>query len=201
MHIPDGFLDGPVIAGTAAVAAGGVGYARWRARAVLDDRQAPLLGVTAAFVFAAQTINFPVGAGTSGHLLGAALATVLLGPWLACLLFTVVLTTQSLLFADGGIPHWGQRAERRGARSGRKRGDDSWRAAAARRPPEGPAGGGGRCGLAFRRGIEERYRDREDYVGQVTIAAGRLVRQRLLLTRDIKHYVETADRLPDWRRR
>ena len=63
----------------------------------------PLLGVTAAFIFAAQMLNFPVAGGTSGHLLGAALAAILLGPWLACLVMAVVLTTQAFLFADGGI--------------------------------------------------------------------------------------------------
>ena len=69
----------------------------------LDDRLVPLLGVTGAFVFAAQMLNFPVAGGTSGHFLGAALATVLLGPWLACLVLAVVLTTQSFVFADGGV--------------------------------------------------------------------------------------------------
>ena len=63
----------------------------------------PLLGVTAAFVFAAQMLNFPVAGGTSGHFLGAALAAVLLGPWLACLVLAVVLVVQAFVFADGGI--------------------------------------------------------------------------------------------------
>jgi cobalt/nickel transport system permease protein len=69
----------------------------------LNDRVVPLLGVTGAFVFAAQMLNFPVAGGTSGHFLGAALATVLLGPWLACLVLAVVLATQSYVFADGGV--------------------------------------------------------------------------------------------------
>src|SRR5215212_4228851 len=103
MHIPDGFLSPEVAAGTAVAAAGAVAIGLRRAGARLDDRQVPLLGVTGAFVFAAQMLNFPVAGGTSGHFLGAALATILLGPWLACLVLAVVLATQSFVFADGGI--------------------------------------------------------------------------------------------------
>jgi len=103
MHIPDGFLDPGVAAATAIVSAGAVGYALRRADRELDDERVPLLGVTAAFVFAVQMLNFPVAGGTSGHLLGAGLAAILLGPWLACLVIAVVLTTQALVFADGGI--------------------------------------------------------------------------------------------------
>lgn len=103
MHVPDGFLDAPTSIATAAVAAGAVGLALDRARRELDDRTAPLAGLVAVFVFAAQMLNFPVGAGTSGHLLGGALAAVLVGPWTATLCLTVVLAVQSLLFADGGI--------------------------------------------------------------------------------------------------
>ena len=103
MHIPDGFLSPEVAAGTAVVAAGAVAVGLRRAESRLDDRMVPLLGVTGAFVFAAQMLNFPVAGGTSGHFLGAALATVLLGPWLACLVLAVVLATQSFVFADGGV--------------------------------------------------------------------------------------------------
>lgn len=103
MHVPDGFLDAPTSVATAVVAAGGVSLALARARRELDDRTAPLAGLVAVFVFAAQMLNFPVGAGTSGHLLGGALAAVLVGPWTATLCLTVVLAVQSLLFADGGI--------------------------------------------------------------------------------------------------
>ncbi len=85
------------------MAAGGVAFALRRARRELDDRTAPLAGLVAVFVFAAQMLNFPVGAGTSGHLLGGTLAAVLVGPWTATLCLTVVLTVQALLFADGGI--------------------------------------------------------------------------------------------------
>jgi cobalt/nickel transport system permease protein len=103
VHVPDGFLDVPTSLGTAAVAAVGVGLALRGARRELDDRTAPLAGLVAAFVFAAQMLKFPVGAGTSGHLLGGALAAVLVGPWTATLSIAVVLLVQSLLFADGGL--------------------------------------------------------------------------------------------------
>lgn len=103
MHVPDGFLDLPTSAATAVVAAAGIALALRGARRELDDRTAPLAGLTATFVFAAQMINFPVGAGTSGHLLGGALAAVLVGPWTATLCLAVVLIVQALLLADGGV--------------------------------------------------------------------------------------------------
>jgi cobalt/nickel transport system permease protein len=103
VHVPDGFLDAPTSAATAAVAAGGVALALRGARRELDERTAPLAGLTAAFVFAVQMVNFPVGAGTSGHLMGGLLTAVLVGPWTAVLCMTVVLIVQALLFADGGL--------------------------------------------------------------------------------------------------
>jgi cobalt/nickel transport system permease protein len=103
MHIPDGFLDSWVAALAAVPAALAVLYGLRRAGGRLDERRVPLLGVTAAFIFAVQMLNFPVAGGTSGHLLGAALAAILLGPWLACLVMAVVLTVQAFVFADGGI--------------------------------------------------------------------------------------------------
>ncbi|MFZ2501992.1 MAG: energy-coupling factor ABC transporter permease, partial [Nocardioides sp.] len=103
MHVPDGFLDAPTSLATAALAVVGVGAALRGARRELDDRTAPMAGLVAAFVFAGQMINFPVGAGTSGHLIGAALAAVLVGPWTGVLCMSVVLIVQSLLMADGGI--------------------------------------------------------------------------------------------------
>jgi cobalt/nickel transport system permease protein len=103
MHIPDGFLSNEVALACAVPAIAAVGYGLRRAEVDLDDRRVPLLGVTAAFVFAAQMLNFPVAGGTSGHFLGAALAAVLLGPWLACLVLAVVLAVQAFVFADGGI--------------------------------------------------------------------------------------------------
>ncbi|WP_020574016.1 energy-coupling factor ABC transporter permease [Actinopolymorpha alba] len=103
MHVPDGFLDAPTSVATGVAATAVVGLALRGARRELDDRTAPLTGLVAAFVFAVQMLNFPVGAGTSGHLLGGALAAVLLGPWTAILCMTVVLLVQALFFADGGI--------------------------------------------------------------------------------------------------
>jgi cobalt/nickel transport system permease protein len=102
MHIPDGFIDGPTSAAMGAVAVVGVGVCAKKARDALDDRQAPLAGLTAAFIFAVQMLNFPVAGGTSGHLLGGVLAAVLVGPWVAVLCMTVVLGVQAL-FADGGL--------------------------------------------------------------------------------------------------
>ena len=104
MHVPDGFLDATTSLGTAAVATGVVALSLGRAaRRELDDRSAPLAGLVAVFVFAAQMLNFPVGAGTSGHLIGGTLAAVLVGPATATLCLTVVLAVQALLFADGGV--------------------------------------------------------------------------------------------------
>jgi len=103
VHIPDGFLTPEVAAGAGVLAAGAVAYGLRRADETLDERAVPLLGVTGAFVFAAQMLNFPVAGGTSGHVLGAALAAVLLGPWMACLVLAVVLAMQAFVFADGGV--------------------------------------------------------------------------------------------------
>ncbi len=103
MHVPDGFLNLPTSAATAAIAAVGVGLAVRGARRELNERAAPLAGLVAAFIFATQMLNFPVAAGTSGHLLGGALAAILVGPWTATLCLTVVLIVQGFLFADGGI--------------------------------------------------------------------------------------------------
>lgn len=103
MHVPDGFFDAPTSVATGVVAAAGVAVALRKARAELDDRTAPMAGLVAAFVFAGQMINFPVGAGTSGHLLGGALAAVLVGPWTGALCISVVLLVQALFMADGGL--------------------------------------------------------------------------------------------------
>jgi len=103
VHVPDGFLDVPTSVATAVVAATAIGLSLRGARRELDDRAAPLAGLVATFIFAAQMINFPVAAGTSGHLIGGALAAVLVGPWTATLCLTVVLLVQGLLFADGGL--------------------------------------------------------------------------------------------------
>ncbi len=103
MHVPDAFLDIPTSVATAVGSAAVVGVALRGARRELDDKAAPLAGLVATFVFAAQMLNFPVGAGTSGHLLGGTLAAVLVGPWTGMLCLSVVLLVQSLLFADGGV--------------------------------------------------------------------------------------------------
>lgn len=103
MHVPDGFLDLTTSAATGVVAVGAIALALRGARRELDDRTAPLAGLTAVFVFAGQMVNFPVGAGTSGHLLGGALAALLVGPWTATLVVSVVLVVQALLFGDGGL--------------------------------------------------------------------------------------------------
>ncbi|MCD4534007.1 energy-coupling factor ABC transporter permease [Nocardioides sp. cx-169] len=103
MHVPDGFLDAPTSVVTGVIAAGGVAVALRKARGELDDRTAPMAGLVAAFIFAGQMINFPVGAGTSGHLLGGALAAVLVGPWTGALCLSVVLLVQALFMADGGV--------------------------------------------------------------------------------------------------
>jgi len=103
MHIPDGFIDGTTSAGAAVVAAGCLGATLRRAGEVLDERRVPLAGLVAAFVFAVQMLNFPVASGTSGHLLGGALAAVLVGPAVGAVCVSVVLAVQALLFADGGL--------------------------------------------------------------------------------------------------
>ena len=103
MHIPDGFINLPASAGFGAAAAGGVWYGLRRSAASLDDLRIPLAGLLAAFVFAAQMVNFPVAGGTSGHLLGGVLAAVLIGPWLGATVITVVLVVQAFFFADGGL--------------------------------------------------------------------------------------------------
>jgi cobalt/nickel transport system permease protein len=103
MHIPDGFIDLKTSAAFAAVGAAGVGVVLKGAQRQLSEKSAPLAGLTAVFVFAVQMLNFPVAAGTSGHLLGGVLAAVLVGPYAASLVITVVLIIQAFLFADGGL--------------------------------------------------------------------------------------------------
>ena len=103
MHIPDGFIDLRTSAAFAAVSAVAVAGAVKGARKQLSEQSAPLAGLTAVFIFAVQMLNFPVAAGTSGHLIGAALAMVLVGPYAATLALVVVLIIQAFLFADGGL--------------------------------------------------------------------------------------------------
>ena len=103
MHIPDGFLDAKTIVATTALSTIGLGVALRQVNTRVSSRQVPLIGLTAAFVFAAQMLNFPVAGGTSGHLMGAVLAAVLLGPAAGVVVMTSVLIVQCLLFADGGL--------------------------------------------------------------------------------------------------
>jgi cobalt/nickel transport system permease protein len=103
MHIPDGFIDGKTAATTALLSAAGVGLALRQVRRRLPPRRVPLLGLAAAFLFAAQMVNFPVAGGTSGHLVGGVLAAALLGPSAAIVVLTTVLIVQCFLFADGGV--------------------------------------------------------------------------------------------------
>ncbi|MEU4795160.1 energy-coupling factor ABC transporter permease [Streptomyces sp. NPDC023327] len=103
MHVPDGFINAPVSAAAGVVAAGAVAVSLKGARRELDERAAPLAGLVAAFIFAVQMLNFPVAAGTSGHLLGGALAAILVGPYTGVLCVSVVLLMQGVLFADGGL--------------------------------------------------------------------------------------------------
>ncbi|HEY8453798.1 MAG: energy-coupling factor ABC transporter permease [Micromonosporaceae bacterium] len=103
LHVADGVIEAPVAALFAALAVAMLGVCLVRGRRELDDRLAPMAGLVAAFVFAAQMLNFPVLPGVSGHLVGGALAAVLVGPWVAALCLAVVLIVQALVFADGGL--------------------------------------------------------------------------------------------------
>jgi cobalt/nickel transport system permease protein len=103
VHIPDGFINASTSVGAGVVAAGGIGASLRQTARTLTDRQAPLAGLVAAFIFAVQMLNFPVVAGTSGHLLGGTLAAVLVGPWAGSICVAVVLLVQGIFFADGGI--------------------------------------------------------------------------------------------------
>jgi cobalt/nickel transport system permease protein len=107
VHVPDGFLSAGVAASTWAGAgaslAGALAAERREPRAV----PAGTLGALAAFIFAAQMVNVPVAPGTSGHLVGATLAALLVGPWRALVVMAVVLAIQALLFQDGGITSFG----------------------------------------------------------------------------------------------
>src|SRR5262249_19699058 len=103
MHIPDGFLSTPVWAALDVAAVPAAGWVVRKAKSEFDESKLPLLGVMGAFVFAAQMINFPVGAATSGHLVGAALLSFTLGPAAASVVMIAILAIQALVFQDGGI--------------------------------------------------------------------------------------------------
>ncbi|MEB3336714.1 MAG: cobalt transporter CbiM [Leptolyngbyaceae bacterium] len=103
LHIPDGFLSLPISLIAWVLAIGTIAVALNRVQKDYQDRAVPLMGVCAAFIFAAQMINFPIPGGTSGHLLGGTLAGVLLGPWAGTLVVSVVFIVQAVLFQDGGL--------------------------------------------------------------------------------------------------
>jgi cobalt/nickel transport system permease protein len=103
MHIANGIVDARVSAAFAVVSLVALGFCVMRGRLDLDDRLAPMAGLVAAFIFAVQMINFQVLPGVSGHLLGGALAAMLVGPWVGALCVSTVLIVQCLLFADGGL--------------------------------------------------------------------------------------------------
>src|SRR5437016_2969291 len=103
VHIPDGFLSTPVWATLDLAALPVVAYVARRAQRGFEEDKVPLLGVLGAFVFAAQMINFPVGPGTTGHVVGGALLAFTLGPAAACVVMTAILAIQALVFQDGGI--------------------------------------------------------------------------------------------------
>src|SRR5574341_1734727 len=103
MHIPDGFLDTNTWIGMAGISGTFICLSVRIANKKISEKHIPLLGVMAAFVFAAQMFNFPVGGGTSGHFMGATLIAILLGPWASILIMTTVLTVQCLVFQDGGL--------------------------------------------------------------------------------------------------
>lgn len=103
MHIPDGFLSLPVILVTWVLSIALIATSLKKVKSEYEERAVPLMGVCAAFIFAAQMINFPIPGGTSGHLLGGTLAGVLLGPWAGSLVMSVVFIVQAVLFQDGGI--------------------------------------------------------------------------------------------------
>lgn len=107
MHVPDGFFNAGTSVGAGVVTAGTLAVCLKKASDELNDRMAPLAGLTAAFIFALQMLNFPVASGTSGHLLGGALAAVLVGPWAGTLCVALVLLVQGVFFADGGLTAYG----------------------------------------------------------------------------------------------
>ena len=103
MHIPDGFLSTATVVTTGVASVGGVANAVRIANKKLGEKHIPMMGILAAFIFAAQMLNFPVVGGTSGHIIGAALVAILLGPWAAVIIMSVVLIAQCLIFQDGGL--------------------------------------------------------------------------------------------------
>ena len=147
LHIPDGFLSFVVSMICWVITAITISVAVSRTNKSLGERQVPLMGVMAAFIFAAQMINFPVAGGTSGHLLGGALAAITLGPWAGMLVMTAVIAVQGLLFQDGGLLVMGANILNMGLLTAAI-GYGLYRGVSAAKPY--PQAGGCRCGgLAF----------------------------------------------------
>src|ERR1041384_1745179 len=103
MHMSDGIVNAPTSVAFGVIAVVAIGFCAVKARSELDERTVPLAGLVAAFIFAVQMVNFPILPGVSGHLLGGALAAILVGPFTGALCVAIVLVVQSLLFADGGV--------------------------------------------------------------------------------------------------
>jgi len=103
MHIPDGLLNIPTVAAAGAMSIGSISMAIKKTKETLEDKQVPTLGIMAAFIFAAQMINFPVAIGTSGHMIGAFFSAIILGPWATIIIMSSILIIQSLFFGDGGV--------------------------------------------------------------------------------------------------
>jgi cobalt/nickel transport system permease protein len=103
MHIPDGFVDLKTVITTSIVSAGGLGASIYKVKKIFKARTIAIMGVLAALIFALQMINFSIPGGTSGHLLGGALSSVIVGPFGGSIILAVVLIVQALIFNDGGI--------------------------------------------------------------------------------------------------
>ena len=103
MHMSDGIVNAQTSVMFGVIAMIALSICVWKARTELDERTVPLAGLVAAFIFAVQMVNFPILPGVSGHLLGGALAAILVGPYTGALCVSIVLVVQALLFADGGV--------------------------------------------------------------------------------------------------
>ncbi len=103
MHIPDGFLNPPVIASTYALSAGGLAFIWQKVKTQFNEKTVPKIAMLAAFIFVAQMINIPISGGTSGHLVGGLLAALFIGPFASIFVLSLVLIVQMFIFQDGGL--------------------------------------------------------------------------------------------------
>ncbi|NQT66134.1 MAG: energy-coupling factor ABC transporter permease [Actinobacteria bacterium] len=103
MHIPDGFIDLKTAVSTAVVSAGGLAAAIYKVKSYFKAKVIALMGTICALIFALQMLNFTIPGGTSGHLLGGALAAIVLGPHAGAIVIAVVLIVQAFIFMDGGV--------------------------------------------------------------------------------------------------